>query len=90
MNADQALCDEIVRENDYLAGRVLPDGSIACIVQLVTTRAIILGVSRYGWTRRFCYRDYIAMMSEYGKLQTEDDEPQGWIARRPEQPCSRY
>lgn len=89
MEEVQKFCDEIVRENGYIAGRVLPDGSIAVLCDLITTRAIMLGVNRDGWSRRFCFKSRQLANQRFAELQSEDDEPEGWIARRPEQPCGR-
>ena len=83
----EALCREIVEENECIDGRVLPDGSIATLIRLITTVAICLGVTREGWSRRFCYSDPILAIKVFYSLETEDDEPEGWVARRPEQPC---
>jgi hypothetical protein len=62
--------------------RVLPDGSIACLSSLLTTTGVILGVSRWGWGRRFCYVSPARAREVFEALQSEDDEPTGWIARR--------
>lgn len=78
----QQLCDEMVNENEYLAGRVLPDGSIAILMRLITTTAICLGVNRHGWTRRFCYADMSLAETNFKELVSEDDEPESWVARR--------
>lgn len=66
----------------YRAVKVLPDGSIAVQADLLFTRAIILGVDQCGYARRFCFEDKARCDHEYEALQSEDDEPTGWIARR--------
>lgn len=63
--------------------RVLPDGSIAALGDLLYTRAIHLGCDLWGWSRRFCFSDRARADSDFAKLQTEDDTPDGWVARRP-------
>lgn len=73
----------------YLSVRRLPDGSIAALGDLMFTRAIFLGCNPLGWERRFCFDDRKRANAEFNKLVSEDDEPTGWIARRPEQPCGR-
>lgn len=80
----QKLAVEIQVENIYLATRVLPDGSIACLVELVTTRGVTLGVTREGWAKRFCFKDRIKATEQFWALESEDDELEGFIARRPE------
>jgi hypothetical protein len=87
VSPEQELCDRIVQENGYIAGRVLPDGSIAILHDLITTRSIMLGVNESFWSRRFCFKDHERANEEFAKLQSENDEPTGWIARRPEMPC---
>jgi hypothetical protein len=85
----QQLCDEIV-EQGYMEGRVLADGSIALLGDLLMTRAIYLGGTRYGWSRRFCFRDRELASARFKELRSEDDEPAGWTARRPDRPCRRH
>lgn len=41
----------------YRDARVLPDGSVALLVDLVFTRAIALGATWDGYGRRFCFQD---------------------------------
>lgn len=67
--------------------RQLPDGSVAGVIRLVTTTAIMLGLEPYGWARRFCFTDPGLCYQRFAELQSEDDTPEGWFARRPEQPC---
>lgn len=64
--------------------RVLPDGSVAGLIDLLTTRAIVLGCTEDGWSRRFCFADRQLADQRFAELQSEDDEPQGFIARRPQ------
>jgi hypothetical protein len=72
----------------YAVVRRLPDGSIAGLMPLLTTLAICLGVTRTcAYERRFCFRDRELAAIRYTELQSEDDTPEGWHARRPEQPC---
>ena len=73
-----------MRNWGYLNTRVLPDGSVAGLVELVTTRAIVLGCTEDGWSRRFCFADRGLADRRFAELQSEDDEPQGYIARRPQ------
>jgi hypothetical protein len=76
--------ESIVEElkQGYLKVRVLPDGSIAALGDLLFTRAIYLGCDRDGWARRFCFEDRKLAVTRFNELQTEDDEPVGYTARR--------
>lgn len=68
----------------HLKARVLPDGSVAGLIDLLTTRVIVLGCTEDGWSRRFCFADRSLADQRFAELQSEDDEPQGYIARRPQ------
>lgn len=73
-------------EAEYLAAQRLPDGSYAVLVRLMTTTAICLGVDKVGWARRFCYRDTAECLAAWQALTSRDDQPTGWIAKRPKDP----
>lgn len=79
----------VQRYGGYLDVRRLEDGSIAALGELMFTRAIYLGCNAEGWERRFCFQDRGLASEQFDKLKSEDDEPTGWIARRPEQPCGQ-
>ena len=76
----QALADELKR--DYPFTRVLPDNSVACVCPLITTTSLILGCTRAGWAKRFCFESSTLALRRFAELQSEDDEPAGYIARR--------
>lgn len=82
VSAAQALANTLVADHGYLKARVLPDASVACLVQLLFTKAIILGCQNTGWNNRFCFKDQALAEQRFNELQSEDDEPQGFIARR--------
>jgi hypothetical protein len=80
---EEALEDLLAQlRQDYLAVRLLPDGSIACLGDLLYTRAIILGADRYTWSHRFCFADRLLANKRFLELQSEDDVPAGYTARR--------
>lgn len=66
----------------YRDMRVLEDGTIIGIGELLFTRAIYMDMHLYGWGRRFCFEDKARADAEYAKLTSGDDEPTGWTARR--------
>jgi hypothetical protein len=77
--------DELLQwlQSQYpLGARRLPDGTIACMVKLITTTAVVLGCNRYGWSSRFCFTSHHKARQVFNELQGEDDEPAGYIARR--------
>lgn len=79
--AAQAMCKELVKQG-YMEGRVLPDGSVALLGELLYTRAIYLGATREGWARRFCFEDRDLASARFRSLESEQDEPEGYVATR--------
>lgn len=77
----EQLCQSL-KDQGHLDARVLPDGSVAGLIDLLFTRAIILGCCATGWTRRFCFEDRALATQRFKELCSEDDEPTGYIARR--------
>jgi len=85
MRSPEEIAKSIKDENGYLDARVLPDGSIALLVELAFTRAICLGADEVcPYTQRFCFKDRELATQRFAELQSEDDIPAGYIARRPE------
>lgn len=66
-----------------LGVRVLPDGSVALLTDLLFTRAICLGCHSWGYSRRFCFSDTALADRVFAGLQSEDDTISGHIAQRP-------
>lgn len=67
LRAAHALAEEL--ESGYLATRVLPDGSVAALLDLLFTRAICLGCTSVGWSRRFCFEDRSLASLRFAELQ---------------------
>lgn len=78
------LMNSIMRmgEGSYRKVRTLEDGTIVGIGELMFTHAVYMDMHLYGWGRRFCFQDKALADTEYQKLQSGDEEPAGWIARR--------
>ena len=76
--------EEIARwlKTQYLDARVLPDGSVAAIQDLLFTRAILLGCDDETWKARFCFEDRNLAIAQFAALQSASDTPQGFIAKR--------
>lgn len=73
-------------EQQYDRVRQLPDGSIAAMSGLMFTTGVYLGVNRWGFERRYCFASADRARAVFDGLQSEEDEPAGWITRRPERP----
>lgn len=82
MGDDEALRSRIQRLGNYLVVDFLRDGTIIGLGELMFTRAIYIDLDLNGWGKRFCFDNRDLAVQEYMKLQTGDDEPTGWIARR--------
>jgi hypothetical protein len=79
---DDKLLEEIKALGDYQDVRALDDGTIVGMGNLMFTKAIYMDLNLYGWGRRFCFQDRALADAEFKKLQTGEEEPVGWIARR--------
>ncbi|WP_417546484.1 hypothetical protein [Marinobacter sp.] len=72
-------------EARFIGAKRLPDGTYAGVLPLLFTYAICLGVSYTdAYKKRFCYNDTSTCLHEYSQLASFDDEPSGWVARRPD------
>lgn len=85
--SDAELADWLAQNYDRV--RQLPDGSFATLSPLMFTTGLYLGVNRWGFERRYCFKDSARAVAAFEALQSENDEPTGWIARRPETPADR-
>ena len=78
----QREVEQIKSNGEYIDVKVLPDGSIAALGDLLYTRAIHRGCNQLGWERRFCFSDRSLADRCYAELVSADDEASGYIARR--------
>lgn len=73
----------LATEGGYQNVRVLEDGTIVGTLELLFTRALVIGLNRWGWERRYCYEDRILANAAVLLLDTGDDEPlPGYVAQR--------
>lgn len=73
---------EFLVDNGYFNIRELPDGTVAGLYRLIFTTSIATGSDEFGWAYRWCFADPEVAASELAKLESMDDEPTGYIARR--------
>jgi hypothetical protein len=72
-------------ENLFICWRQLDDGTYVGVGRLMFTVAVFIGVGPITpYRRRYCFASLLGAMGAYAELQTGDDEPVGWVARRPE------
>lgn len=77
---NEADLEQWLRQN-YPAVRKLSDGSYAALCPLLFTTSVLLGCDRWGWGKRFCFESAARARVVFEALETEDDEPTGYIAR---------
>jgi hypothetical protein len=83
MHAAERLANDIRRLHpNYLQVRVLADGSVAALQDLLFTRAIVLGCEREGWANRYCFENRALADQRFAEVQSEDDVPAGHVATR--------
>lgn len=70
----------------FVGAKRLADGTYAGVLPLLFTHAICLGVTPHvAYQKRYCYQDTPTCLHEYSNLSSFNDEPTGWVARRPVQ-----
>jgi hypothetical protein len=71
---------DICAANGYTDYVIFPDGQDACITKLRFTYAILAGIDRWGYERRWCYESYADALRALAEWTTRDgeDEPGGW------------
>lgn len=74
---------EAESEGTYRDMRLLPDGTICCTCELVTTRAVLIGLDEHGWEHRFCYQDRVLATVALHLLESAESEPlPGYVSSR--------
>lgn len=78
----QELAEHLIAEEGYRAARVLPDGTVAALLDLMFTRAIVLDCNMTGYGNRFCFEDKALADKRFAELVSDEDVPEGFVARR--------
>lgn len=83
-DAEMTLAADIeqIKQEGYQHVRILPDGSMAGLCRLIFTTALCSGITPQGWAYRYCFENPERALDELAKLEEEDQEPTGFIARR--------
>lgn len=66
----------------YLAVRILSDGSVAALGDLIFTRAIMLDCDECGYAHRYCFEDRVLAVVRFYELKSAEDVPAGHKAMR--------
>jgi len=73
---------KFLAENGYFNVRELPDGTFAGLYKLLFTTAICTGLDEMGYAYRWCFDDPVLALTELTRIETMDEQPIGFIARR--------
>ena len=76
------MTPEEIEHMGYQNVRQLPDGTWAGTIELLYTRAICTNITPLSYSYRWCFEDRQRAVDELNKLESMDDTPTGWIARR--------
>lgn len=68
----------IAAANEYLSWKRFPDGTLAAVVKLLFTYAIVSEVSRVGYVRRWCYSERMACLDAFEQWEDVKTHPEGW------------
>lgn len=74
------------RTGGYTDVRLLEDGTFAALLRLAFTIGLHTGLGPTGWKRRYCYTTLTEARAQLLRLRSWDQEPTGYVARRPELP----
>jgi len=78
----EALARHLEEKNDGYTCRVLNDGSIACMFDLLFSRAIVLGVHSMGYETRYCFESKRVAAFKFAQLRTRHEKLDGYVAKR--------
>jgi hypothetical protein len=73
---------ELAKHWHFYEMRQLDDGTLIGLGPLMYTTAIYIDVERWGWGKRFCFKEHDTAVQEFRKLASGDEEPVGYVARR--------
>jgi hypothetical protein len=81
--SDDTKFRQYLEASDYYEIRKLPDGAWVGLTDMLFTTALCIRLDRFGYDKRYCYRDPNMALAEIEKLENGDQEPEGWIRRLP-------
>lgn len=74
---------QFLLDEDYIAPRQLPNGQWAAIGSLIFTSGLFVGLTKYGYDRRYCYEHQHEALAALDKWNGEGDPPGMWIKEKP-------
>jgi len=61
----------------------LKDGTWVALLPLIYTTAIVMGLDDTCYSKRYCFESLFDAFDQLMLLESTDNEPVGWIAKRP-------
>lgn len=78
----ERLVAYLEKRNDGYTCRVLDDGSVACMFDLLFSRAVAVGCTRETYAYRYCYESKRKAAFVFLKLRSQREEPDGYDVKR--------
>lgn len=79
-----SLTKEQVEALGYEHVRQLEDGAWVGIKQMIYTTAIVVDIGPVYYDHRFCFVELGDALREIERMRTIDDDPVGYVKRKPE------
>jgi len=78
-----SLLDDLKALTGYAALALQDDGKVTALHQMAFTTAIIVGVTRIGYERRYCYEHFKDALQAFLTYTGEGDPSGPWIKEKP-------
>jgi hypothetical protein len=80
------MTKEEVEALGYEQARQLEDGAWVAIRPMLFTTALVVDIDRFCYDHRFCFHRREDAEREILRMRTIDDDPTGYIKRKPDPP----
>jgi hypothetical protein len=79
----KVISDDQLYQEGYCAVRMLPSGVRIGVIPMLYTGALCVGISKFGYERRFCYGDLAEAVLALETWDGKGDPPGAWIKEKP-------
>ena len=86
LNDDSDLAS-VLRENGYIAWRLMPDGTMNGVMKFLFTYGLMVGFDLVGYRRRYCYGNLGDAVAALATWDGAGDPPGPWIKEKPSDRC---
>lgn len=74
---------EFLNDNGYTHVKAMRDGTCCALLNQLYTTAIVVGLTREGYERRYCYELFYAAREALVQWDGKGDPPGPWIKEKP-------